>query len=162
MTIALYPGSFDPITYGHLDIATRAARLFDKIVIGVYAKPNKNLFFSTEERVRLIKKAVAGMANVEVTSFTGLTVNFAREVGARVMVRGLRMSSDFELEFEMAMMNRQLDPEVEVVGLMARAEYQFLSSTLLKEIAALNGDIASLVPEHVARAMKRKIKKSQP
>ena len=162
MTIALYPGSFDPITYGHLDIATRAARLFDKIVIGVYAKPNKNLFFSTTERVRLIKKAVAGMANVEVTSFTGLTVNFARQLGARVMVRGLRMSSDFELEFEMAMMNRQLAPEVEVVGLMARAEYQFLSSTLLKEIAALDGDIASLVPGHVAQAMKQKIKQRGP
>jgi pantetheine-phosphate adenylyltransferase len=159
MTIAIYPGSFDPITYGHLDIATRAARLFDKVFIGVYAKPNKNLFFTTEERVRLIEKAVASLPNVEVAPFTGLTVNFARQMGAQVMVRGLRMSSDFELEFEMAMMNRQLAPEVEVVGLMARAEYQFLSSTLLKEIASLDGDISTLVPRHVALAMRRKIGK---
>jgi pantetheine-phosphate adenylyltransferase len=159
MTIAIYPGSFDPITYGHLDIATRAARLFDKVFIGVYAKPNKNLFFTTEERVRLIEKAVASLPNVDVAPFTGLTVNFAQQMGAQVMVRGLRMSSDFELEFEMAMMNRQLAPEVEVVGLMARAEYQFLSSTLLKEIASLDGDISTLVPRHVALAMRRKIGK---
>jgi pantetheine-phosphate adenylyltransferase len=159
MTSAIYPGSFDPITYGHLDIVTRAARLFDKVFIGVYAKPNKNLFFTTEERVRLIEKAVASLPNVEVAPFTGLTVNFARQMGAQVMVRGLRMSSDFELEFEMAMMNRQLAPEVEVVGLMARAEYQFLSSTLLKEISSLDGDISTLVPRHVALAMRRKIGK---
>jgi pantetheine-phosphate adenylyltransferase len=159
LTSAIYPGSFDPITYGHLDIATRAARLFDKLYIGVYAKPNKNLFFSTEERVKLIEKAVAGLHNVEVAPFTGLTINFARQMGAQVMVRGLRMSSDFELEFEMSMMNRQLAPEVEVVGLMARAEYQFLSSTLLKEIASLDGDISTLVPRHVALAMHHKIGK---
>jgi pantetheine-phosphate adenylyltransferase len=160
LTCAIYPGSFDPITYGHLDIATRAARLFEKLYIGVYAKPNKNLFFTTEERVKLIEKAVAGLPNIEVAPFTGLTINFARQMGAKVMVRGLRMSSDFELEFEMSMMNRQLAPEVEVVGLMARAEYQFLSSTLLKEIASLDGDISTLVPGHVALAMRRKIGKT--
>jgi pantetheine-phosphate adenylyltransferase len=159
LTSAIYPGSFDPITYGHLDIAKRAARLFDKVFIGVYARPNKNLFFTTEERVKLIEKAVAGLPNIEVALFTGLTIDFAKHMGAQVMVRGLRMGSDFELEFEMSMMNRQLAPEVETVGLMARAEYQFLSSTLVKEIVSLDGDISTLVPRHVALAMRRKIGK---
>ena len=155
MSIAIYPGSFDPITNGHLDIATRAAKIFDKLVIGVYENPNKPLLFTAEERVELIRRAIADLPNVEVESFSGLTVDFARRVKAQAMVRGLRMSADFEREFDMAMMNKRLYPELETVCLMARVEYQFLSSSLLKEAASLGGDIDGLVPKHVALALKR-------
>jgi pantetheine-phosphate adenylyltransferase len=156
LTVAIYPGSFDPITNGHLDIATRAAKLFDKLVIGVFETPNKPLLFTTEERVELIKKAITGLPNVEVESFGGLTVNFARKVKAIAMVRGLRMSADFEREFDMAMMTKKLYPELEFICLMSRVEYQFLSSSLLKEAASLGGDIHDLVPAHVAEALKKK------
>lgn len=158
MNIAIYPGSFDPITNGHLDIAARAARLFDKLVIGVYETPNKPLLFSTEERVELIRKSVADLPNVEVQSFRGLTVDFARRVKATAMVRGLRMSADFEREFDMAMMTKKLMPGLEFVCLMSSVEYQFLSSSLLKEAASLGGDINDLVPKHVATALKKKFK----
>ena len=156
MTIAIYPGSFDPITNGHIDIVTRAAGLFEKIIIGVFQTPNKHLLFTLEERVDLVRKAVADFSNVEVQSFHGLTVDFARRVGANVMVRGLRMSADFEREFEMAMMNKKLFPDLELVCFMASQEYQFLSSSLLKEVASLQGNISDLVPEYVAKAIKRK------
>jgi len=157
LTIAVYPGSFDPITNGHIDVATRASKLFDKIIIAVYDTPSKQLVFTTEERVDLAKTAVASLPNVEVVSFNRLIVHFAREVNAKVMVRGLRMSADFEREFEMAMMNKKLYPELELVCFMASQAYQFLSSTLLKEVASLNGDITDLVPECVAEAIKRKV-----
>ena len=156
MNIAIYPGSFDPITNGHLDIATRAAKLFDKLVIGVYETPNKPLLFSTEERVELIRKAIAGLPNVEVESFRGLTVDFARRVKAKAMVRGLRMSADFEREFDMAMMTKKLFPELEFVCLMSSMEYQFLSSSLMKEAASLGGAIDDLVPKHIAAALREK------
>ncbi len=156
MTIAIYPGSFDPITNGHLGIATRAAKLFEKVVIGVYDKPNKHLIFTTEERVELARQSVAHLPNVAVEPFTGLSVNFAKTMGARAMVRGLRMSADFEREFDMAMMNKKLSPQVDVVCLMADLKYQFLSSTLLKEVASLSGDIDDLVPKPVAEALRRK------
>jgi pantetheine-phosphate adenylyltransferase len=156
LTVAIYPGSFDPITNGHLDIATRAAKIFDKLVIGVFETPNKPILFSAQERVALIRKAVADLPNVEVESFGGLTVNFARKVKAQAMVRGLRMSADFEREFDMAMMTKKLYPELEFVCLMSRMEYQFLSSSLLKEAASLGGDIHDLVPKHVAEALKKK------
>ena len=158
MTIAIYPGSFDPITNGHLDIVTRAAKLFDKVVIGIYEKPNKQLFFSVEERVELARKAVTGLRNVEVQSFRGLVVDFAKQIEAPVMIRGLRMSADFEKEFEMAMMNRKLSQELDMFCLMARQEYQFLSSSLLKEVARLDGDIKDLVPGHVAEALRKKVR----
>jgi pantetheine-phosphate adenylyltransferase len=157
MTVAIYPGSFDPITNGHLDIVIRAARLFEKVVIGVYEKSNKHLFFTAEERVELARKAVAGLTNVEVESFSGLVVDFARRIKAPVMVRGLRMSADFEKEFEMAMMNRKLSPELDMLCLMASQEYQFLSSSLLKEVARLDGNINDLVPKHVAEALRKKV-----
>jgi pantetheine-phosphate adenylyltransferase len=157
LTIAIYPGTFDPITNGHLDIVTRAARLFEKLVIGVYDTPNKRLLFTTEERVELAKQSVAGLPNVEVKAFPELTVDFARKVGAKVMVRGLRAGADFEREFEMAMLNRKLSPELELVCLMSRLEYQFLSSSLLKETASLGGNVGDLVPRHVVEALRKKI-----
>ena len=142
MTIAVYPGSFDPITNGHIDIAARAARLFDKIIVGVYKAPCKVLFFSAGERLDMAKRALA--------------VDFARRVKAQVMVRGLRVSADFEREFDMAMMNRKLGPELELVCFMASPDYQFLRSSLLKEVAKLGGNIESLVPRHVAQALRKK------
>jgi pantetheine-phosphate adenylyltransferase len=159
LTIAVYPGTFDPVTNGHLDIVTRAAKLFERIIMGVYEKSNKHLVFTTEERVALAKKAVAHLPNVEVKSFGGLAVDFARQEKAKVMIRGLRMNADFEKEFEMAMMNRKLAPELDMLCLMASQEYQFLSSSLLKEVACLGGDISDLVPEHVAEALRRKVRK---
>ena len=157
MTIAIYPGAFDPITNGHLDIATRAAKLFEKVIVGVYDAPNKNLQFTAEERLDLARQATINLPKVEVEVFSGLTVDFAKKVGAQVIVRGLRMSSDFEREFDMAMMNKNLFPELEVVYLMATLEYQFLSSRLLKEVASMNGNIDDLVPKHVAEALRKKV-----
>ena len=156
MTIAIYPGSFDPITNGHIDIATRAAKLFEKLYIGIYASPHKIIFFSTEERVALASEALANVPNIIVKPFTGLTVTFARQVNAKVMVRGLRMITDFEREFEMAIMNKNLDPELEMVTLMANLKYQFLSSSLLKEVADLSGNISNLIPPNVEQALRNK------
>ena len=163
MTIALYPGSFDPITKGHLDIATRAAKIFDKVVIGIYDTPAKHLLFTTKERVDMTTRATAHLPNVEVKAFISLTVEFAREIGAKVLVRGLRMGGDFEWEFNMAMLNKKLDPDLELVCFMASLEYQFLSSSLLKEAASLGGNIVNLVPPTVAEALKQKFRdKYQP
>jgi len=161
LTNAIYPGSFDPVTNGHLDIANRAAALFDELIICVYDRPQKHLMFSAKERVDLIKKAVAHLPNVRVTSYDGLTVDLARKMKAKVMVRGLRMSSDFEREFEMALMNKKLDREIELVCLMTSLEFQFLSSSLLKEACELGGDITSLVPKHVAVALKKKFRQAR-
>ncbi len=157
MTIAIYPGSFDPITDGHLDVAIRAAKLFERLIIGVYDAPDKPLLFTTEERVELVRQAIVNLPNVEVKSFTGLTIDFARKVKAQAMVRGLRMGADFEREFDLAMMNKKLSPELELVCLMANQEYQFLSSSLLKEAARLGGNIDNFVPKHVATALRRKV-----
>lgn len=156
MTLALYPGSFDPMTYGHLDIVKRAAALFDKLVVGIYDRPNKKLLFSADERVELAEKAVASIPNVTVQKYSILTVEFAKQIGAKVMVRGLRAASDFELEFEMAMMNRKLKPELELVCFMANLQYQFLSSSLLKEVSQGGGNIDPWVPEHIIKALKQK------
>ncbi|HEX78557.1 MAG TPA: pantetheine-phosphate adenylyltransferase [Dehalococcoidia bacterium] len=156
MTIAVYPGSFDPITNGHIDVATRAARIFDRVIIGIYDNPGKQLMFALEERVDMAVKAVAGIRNIEAIPFTGLAVDFASRVKAGVMVRGLRVSADFEHEFDMAMMNKKLNPELELVCLMASPEYQFLSSSILKEVARLGGNIDDLVPGHVAEALRKK------
>jgi pantetheine-phosphate adenylyltransferase len=156
LSIAIYPGSFNPITNGHLDIATRAAKIFDKLIIGVYETPDKPILFTTKERVEFIRQVITDLPNVEVESFSGLTVDFAKKVKAQAMVRGLRMSADFEMEFDMAMMNKKLYPELETVCLMAKVEYQFLSSSLLKEVASLGGNIDDLVPKHVAEALRKK------
>lgn len=157
MTIAIYPGAFDPITNGHLDITTRAAKLFEKVVIGVYDAPAKDILFTTEERVDLVKQSIAHLPNVEVESFTGLAVDFARKAGAQTIVRGLRIGADFEREFEMALMNKKLAPDCELVCLITNPKYQYLSSSLLKEVASLNANVDELVPEPVAAALKKKV-----
>ena len=158
MTTAMYPGSFDPITNGHFDIIIRASKLFDKLIIGVYENPEKQVLFTTKERAELVEKSVANLPNVEVRIFSGLTVNFARKVNAQTIVRGLRMSADFEREFDLAMMNKKLSPDVELICLMSDLEYQFLSSSLLKEAARLGGDVDNFVPKHVAEALRKKVK----
>jgi pantetheine-phosphate adenylyltransferase len=155
LTTALYPGSFDPITNGHIDIATRASKIFDKLIVGIFASPEKPIMFSTEERVELAVRALEHLSNVKVMEYEGITVEFARQIGAQVMVRGLRMIGDFEWEFEMAMMNKMLSPDLELVCLLASQEYQFLSASLIKEVASLGGDVTSLVPPHVAEALKK-------
>jgi len=158
LTTAIYPGSFDPLTNGHLDIICRASKLFVKLTIGVYDKPNKQLLFTTEERADMVSKATTHMPNVQVKIFTGLAVDFAEQVNAQVIVRGMRMSADFENEFDLAMMYKKLNPEIELVCLMSDLQYQFLSSSLLKEAARLGGAIDDLVPKHVAQALNEKVK----
>jgi len=157
MIVGVYPGTFDPITYGHLDIIKRALVLYDKLIIGVYENPSKKPLFSVEERVELIEKTIVDLPNVQVEPFRGLLVNFVRQVGGKVMLRGLRALSDFEREFEMALMNKKLAPDIELVCLMTSSQYQFLSSTLIKEVAMLEGCLEDLVPEHVAVALKNKV-----
>ena len=157
MTVALYPGSFDAVTLGHVDIAVRAAAIFDRLVVAVYDSPSKNIMFNTLERVDLFNKAVEKFNNIEVISFSGLVVECARKNGANVIVRGLRSGSDFEYEFDMAYMNRKLAPEIEVVSLMASLPYQYVSSSLLKEVVTLGGDVSSLVPRSVMEAVKMKV-----
>lgn len=159
MTIAVYPGSFDPITNGHLDIAVRASILFEKLIIGIYYAPiEKTPIFTTEERVKLAREAVADLPNVEVTSYTELTGDFAHRMKAKVMVRGLRMGGDFEKEFVLAMMNKKLFPDLEQICLMSSVEYQFLSSSLIKEAASLGGRIEELVPTNVAKALMKRFR----
>ncbi len=156
MAIALYPGSFDPVTKGHIDVAERAASLFEELIVAIYDAPPKHLLFSTEERVELMRKALSHIPNVRVDSFSGLTVEFAKKVKADVIVRGLRVHSDFEREFEMALMNRKLAPELDLICFMTDLEYEFVSSSLLKEICKLGGSIEDFVPEHVAAALREK------
>ena len=153
MVTALYPGSFDPVTVGHVDIVSRAANLFDKLVVAVYDTPSKNLLFTTDERDQLMKDACSHLPNVEVTRFSGLVVQYAIDIGAEVIVRGLRSGSDFEYEFDMAFMNRRLEPEVDLVCFMTSQDYMFVSASLLKEVAKLGGDITEMVPPNVAQAV---------
>ncbi|MCD6568404.1 MAG: pantetheine-phosphate adenylyltransferase [Dehalococcoidia bacterium] len=157
MLIGVYPGTFDPITKGHLDIIERASALCQELIIGVYENSSKRPLFPVKQRVELIEKAIAGFPNVRVESFQGLVVNFMHAAGARVMFRGLRAGSDFEREFGMTLLNKKLAPDVELVCLMASSQYQFLSSTLIKEFALLGGNLEDLVPAHVAVALKDKV-----
>jgi len=156
LTIAIYPGRFDPITNGHIDVARRAAKLFDKLVFAVYKTPGKPTLFNLEERLDMAQRALVNLPNVEVQAFDGLAVDFAQQIKAKAMVRGLRVSADFEREFDMAMMNKKLQPDLELVCFMASPDYQFLRSSLLKEVAKLGGNIKNFVPDHVAQALREK------
>ncbi|MCD6358898.1 MAG: pantetheine-phosphate adenylyltransferase [Dehalococcoidia bacterium] len=157
MVVALYPGSFDPVTNGHIDVITRAVALFDKLYIGIFDRPNKNLMFSAPERLELMHDAVVHLPNVEVSTYSCLTINFAHKIGAKALVRGLRISSDFEQEFEMTLMNKSLDPDIETVCLMTSAEHQFIRSSTLKDVVRLGGDIEKFVPHHVSEAVIKKL-----
>lgn len=150
VTVAIYPGSFDPITLGHVDLVSRASRLFDRIVMAVVRNPGKDPHATIEERVKLVKESVGHLRNVQVESFEGLTVDLAKAHQAKVIIRGLRAMSDFENEFAMSQMNKQLCPDIETVFMMAGLEYQFLSSSMIKEVARLGGDVNNLVPAGVA------------
>jgi len=156
--IALYPGSFDPVTNGHIDVATRAAALFDHLVIGVFDTPAKNLLFNTEERVEMLKAVLAHLPNVTVEPYDCLTVHFVKQIGAKVIVRGLRMGSDFEREFDMALMNQKLDPAIDTICLMSNADCQFISSSLLKEVAQGGGNVKVFVPDTVATWLGKKLR----
>lgn len=156
MTVAVYPGTFDPITNGHMDIIKRASALFDKLIVGVYENPDKQPLFSLEQRVELVEKAITDLPNISVKSFHGLIVDFIHQIGGKVMIRGLRVSSDFEREFEMALMNKKLAPNIELVCLMTSSQYQFLSSSLIKEVAMLGGCLEGMVPDYIATALKER------
>lgn len=155
-SIAIYPGSFDPVHFGHIDVARRAAVIFDRVIVAVYARPSKNLFFSTEERLALVRDAVSDLPRVEVAPYNGLTVDFAEECGARAIIRGLRATPDFELEFQLALMNRHLKPQIEALFLMTSLEHAHLASSIIKEVASLGGQLDGLVPDHVAAALRAK------
>lgn len=161
MCIAVYPGTFDPIHVGHIDIARRAAQIFDRLVVGIYDQPNKRLLFPVEERLALAREAFAGDRKIDVASYSDLTVDFCRRQGAQVIVRGLRVISDFELEYQMALMNRRMAPDIEMVCLMTGLEHAFVSSSIVKEIARAGGPITDFVPEHVALAVEARLR-SQP
>lgn len=154
----MYPGSFDPVTVGHVDVVSRASVLFDRVIVAIYATPSKDLLFDADQRVDLFKRSVTHLANVEVIKFEGLVVRFAQEVGAKAIVRGLRRGSDFEYEFDMAFMNRRLESGIDMVFFMTSQEYMFISSSLLKEVARLGGNVTEMLPPHVAEAVKAKIR----
>jgi pantetheine-phosphate adenylyltransferase len=151
----MFPGRFDPVTNGHRDIARRTAKMFDRVLVAV-ADLKQNYLFSTEERVELLREAVADMPNVEVTSFSGLMVDFARKQGASVVVRSMRAVTDFEAEFDMALMNKKMAPEIESLFMMASLEHLFISGTRIREVSALGYDVSDLVPPHVWSALKKK------
>jgi pantetheine-phosphate adenylyltransferase len=153
MVRAVFPGTFDPIHYGHIDIARRASLIFDEVIVAVYNRPLKNLVFSPEERLDLVRRTFIAEPKFTVTGYSGLTVEFCKEVGAQVIVRGLRVFSDFEYEFRMALANHRLTPDVEVVALITSEQHTFLSSSTVREIANLGGDVSSMVPPYVAEAL---------
>lgn len=158
MQHCIYPGTFDPITYGHLDVLARAARLFDKVTIAIASNPGKGPLFPPEQRAEMIRPNIANLPNVSVTHFDGLLVDFALAQKATAIIRGLRALSDFEFEFNMALMNRHLQPAIETLFVMPRGAYSFTSSNLIKQVARYNGDVSYFVPDNVAAALKKAYK----
>lgn len=156
--IAIYPGTFDPITNGHVDLIQRGLRIFDQIIVAVAMNPKKTSLFTVEERVRMAEEAIKGLGNVKVEPFDGLLMDYARGKGASAIIRGLRAVSDFEYELQMALMNRRLDSEIETVFMMPSEEYSYLTSSIVKEVASLNGSVKGLVPEVVEKAFRKKFK----
>jgi len=156
MIRAVFPGTFDPIHYGHIDIARRAMRLFDELIVAVYDRPLKSLLFSPQERLQLVEKTFQADGKIKAMLFSGLIVNFCQKVDSQVIVRGLRVFSDFEHEFRMALANHRLDPEIDVIALITSEEHSFLTGSTVKEIASLNGDVSTFVPPHVKQALNKK------
>lgn len=159
MKRAVYPGSFDPITNGHLDIIKRASKVFDEVIVGVLVNPDKMGLFDIDERVHLIEKSIAGLQNIRVESFSGLLINFMKKVDSTIIVKGLRAVSDFEYEFQMALMNNKLDSNIETVFMMTNAKYSYLSSSSIKQVAMFGGCIQDLVPDVIIKDIVRKVKK---
>jgi pantetheine-phosphate adenylyltransferase len=157
MRIAIYPGSFDPLTNGHLDVIQRAAKLFDRIIVAVARSESKNPLFTLDERVEMVSKSLGHLQNVEADSFQGLLVEYVERRSAQAVIRGLRAVSDFEFEFQMALMNRKLNERIETIFMMPKDTYTFLSSRIVKEIARLGGDVSSFVPAHVGIALSEKL-----
>lgn len=156
--LAVYPGSFDPVTYGHVDLIKRAADVFDKVIVAVAKNIQKSSLFSVDERLQMLKEVTKGIPDIQIQSFDGLVIDFARQNNAKVLIRGLRMVSDFEYEFQMALTNRRLAEDIETVFLMPSEGYSFLSSTLIKEAASLGADVSSFVPEFVAKRLREKLR----
>ncbi len=160
MRIAVYPGSFDPITNGHLDIIERASKIFDKVIVGVLNNKNKKPKFTSDERVMFIKKVTSHLENIETASFDGLLVDFARQHGARVIIKGLRTVNDFEYEFQMALLNKTLDNDCETMFMMTNSKYSYISSSMVNELAGYKGDLAGLVPSEIMQYIKDKYEHS--
>lgn len=157
MNTAVYPGTFDPVHNGHIDIARRAAGIFDRVIVAVYDLPQKSLLFNTQERVAMVREVLADVSNIEVSSYSGLTVDFCRERGAHTVVRGLRVISDFEREYQMSLTTRELAPEIDMVCLMTSLQYAFLSLTIVKEVALAGGSVSQFVPEPVSAALRARL-----
>ena len=155
--VAIYPGSFDPVTYGHIDLIERASRAFDEVVVAVAESTHKNTLFNTQERLEMVREVSGHIGNVRVESFKGLVTDYARSKKVNVLIRGLRMISDFEYELQMALTNRRLDDKIETVFLMPSEGYSFLSSKLIKEVASLDADISSFVPDSIANRLRQKL-----
>jgi pantetheine-phosphate adenylyltransferase len=156
-SLAVYPGTFDPVTYGHIDIAKRASRIFDKVIVAVAHNESKSPLFSVKERVSMLEDSLKGLKNVTVDDFEGLVIDYVRAAGANVMVRGLRMISDFEYEFQMALTNRKLSAQIETVFMMPSESYSYISSKLIKEAASLGADVRCFIPEKVQALLKKKL-----
>lgn len=157
--IAVYPGTFDPVTFGHIDLIKRASRIFDKVIVAVAHNEQKGVLFSVEERVDMLKDAVRDLKNVEVDSFEGLVVDYVKSRQSRVMIRGLRMLSDFEYEFQMALTNRKLSENIETIFMMPHEDYSYISSKLIKEAASLGADVSNFIPKKTFEALKKKLRR---
>lgn len=158
---AIYPGTFDPVTYGHIDLIKRASRIFDKVIVAVAHSAAKGVMFTVDERVELLKDSVKGMKNVVIDDFDGLVVDYVKSKGSNVMIRGLRMISDFEYEFQMALTNRKFSDDIETIFMMPHEDYSYISSKLIKEAARLGADVGNFIPPKAQAALKAKIRKAR-